>query len=419
MSETTKYSNHLRVGVLGIGIGASSLLRSIAAAPFASLAAGADTNGDVLGRFSETFPTARCYNDAAALCRDSDIDVVWISTPTALHAEHAILAANHGKHVAVSKPLTTSLDDGLHMLEAADRAGVVLMAGHSLGFSPAIRRMAGMAQPGSPVGAAKAIQLQSFTDWVLLPRNPEELDVTRGGGLTDRQSPHQIDAARVLGGGMVESVSGYSAAWMPERPIPGFYAAFLRFENGALATLSHNGYGYLAGSELVGWGKDLGISGQNLSQRNLSRERIRRGENEQAAKHDQRLGGSNPLFSGVSERKPWMPMHLGLTVVSCEHGALRNSPFGVFVYSDTGVEDVEVLDDGNWFGASEIAELYEYLRFGKPLVRDAAWGLATLEVTCALKESHRIGREVRLHHQVPIRPGAAMYSSDTKTFTSA
>ena len=42
-------------------------------------------------------------------------------------------------------------------------------------------------------------------------------------------------------------------AWMPRRPAPGYYAAFLEFENGVPATIVKNGYGYFSNSELVPW----------------------------------------------------------------------------------------------------------------------------------------------------------------------
>ena len=52
------------------------------------------------------------------------------------------------------------------------------------------------------VGAIKAMNVISFTDWMLRPRMPEEVDVERGGGVAFRQAPHQIDSLRFLGGGL-------------------------------------------------------------------------------------------------------------------------------------------------------------------------------------------------------------------------
>ena len=59
----------------------------------------------------------------------------------------------------------------------------------------------------------------------------------------------------------MRSVRAHVGPWLPERPIPGYYAAFLEFENGVPATIVHNGYGYFIANELVPWGSDGAIYG--------------------------------------------------------------------------------------------------------------------------------------------------------------
>jgi predicted dehydrogenase len=66
-----------------------------------------------------------------------DVDGILLTTPNAIHAEHAILAAQHGKHVYVDKPIANTLADGKKMVEACQKAGVVLLVGHDM------RRLAG------------------------------------------------------------------------------------------------------------------------------------------------------------------------------------------------------------------------------------------------------------------------------------
>ena len=92
-------------------------------------AAGADVVPTTLERFNERFPAARTYASAEALCRDPGVDAVWVSSPNRFHAEHTILAAQHGKHVVVEKPMAVTLADAGRMVEAADRYGVKLLAG--------------------------------------------------------------------------------------------------------------------------------------------------------------------------------------------------------------------------------------------------------------------------------------------------
>ncbi|MFD2270341.1 Gfo/Idh/MocA family protein [Undibacterium arcticum] len=55
-----------------------------------------------------------------------DIDVVAVLTPSGMHPQHAIAAAQAGKHVIVEKPMALRLDDADAMIHACDDAGVKL-----------------------------------------------------------------------------------------------------------------------------------------------------------------------------------------------------------------------------------------------------------------------------------------------------
>jgi predicted dehydrogenase len=61
-----------------------------------------------------------------------DVEGILLTTPNAIHAEHAVLAAQHGKHVFVDKPIANTLADGKKMVEACQKAGVVLLVGQDM-----------------------------------------------------------------------------------------------------------------------------------------------------------------------------------------------------------------------------------------------------------------------------------------------
>lgn len=407
MASHSKRKGHLRFGIAGLGVGAGSVVSALSRSPYSALAAGADINGDAKRRFSAAFPACHAYDSVDAMCADDTLDAVWISTPSRLHADHAVLAADRKKHVIISKPMATTLSEASRMIEACDRNGVKLIAGHSLGFSPAIQAMAELAREKNRLGKVQVAQLVAFTDWMLLPRTPEEVDEALGGGIIHRQSPHQIDALRMLCGGKAHSVRGHAGTWMKERNAPGFFSAFLQFDNGALGTASHNGYGYFVGSELVPWGRDAGISGKDISQRGSIRRSLReRTVDEEALKDAMRLGGSVPLFARQAQPKPWLPLHLGLTIVSCERGDIRHAPHGIYVYSDDGRTEIAVGDDDSWFGTSEIEELHDAVVNGAELYRDGLWGMATLEIALAIRQSSLSHKEIKLRHQTRVRATA-------------
>lgn len=62
------------------------------------------------------------YGSYDRLLRDCDCDVVVLCTPSGLHAQQAIQAAQHGKHVMTEKPMATRWKDGLAMVKACDAA---------------------------------------------------------------------------------------------------------------------------------------------------------------------------------------------------------------------------------------------------------------------------------------------------------
>jgi hypothetical protein len=86
--------------------------------------------------------------------------------------------------------------------------------------------------------------------------------------------------------------------------------------------------------------------------------------------------------------------------VTCERGDLRESPDGVFLYQNRQLRGIPVADELR--GAAELDELYQAVRFAKPIVHDGRWGEATLEVCLAIVESSRTHAEVQLFRQTAL-----------------
>lgn len=390
----------LKLGIVGIGVGASEILPAMESAPQIQLVAGADVNARVLQTFQNRYG-ATTYDSVEKLCDDPDVEAVWISTPNKFHAAHSIIAAQHGKHVVVEKPMAISLREAETMIDAAEKNRIKLVCGHTQSFGPHIQAMKQIIQSGR-LGGLRAMHVWAYTDWMLRPRTAEELDIAQGGGVPYRQGPHQIDTLRLLGGGMVRSVRGTIGQWFGGRPIPGYYSAFLEFKDGTPATLMHNGYGYFLAAELVPWGTNK--QRYTYEERTLIRKQLLEGtRNENAAKDEMRIGGSQErvMFGQRGGRRLWVPNDLGILIVSCERGDIRQSQYGLFVYSEDGVEDVPLPEEG-WSRRAELEELYNAVVLEKPIRHTGPWGMATLEVSLAIMQSARERREIFLSHQVPV-----------------
>jgi phthalate 4,5-cis-dihydrodiol dehydrogenase len=394
----------LKLGLIGIGVGAGEFLPALEANQEIELVAGADVVPETRRRFKERYPRTTVYESAESLVKDPNVEAVWIATPNRFHAPHAILAANHGKHVVVEKPMAISLQEAEQMVEAAAKNGVKLLAGHTQSFSLPVRAMRKLIVSGE-LGKLQAIHIMSYSDWMLRPRTPDELDPNQGGGIPYRQGPHQIDTVRLLGGGKLRSVRGTIGQWFEGRPIAGYYSAFLEFEDGTPSTIIHNGYGYFLGNELVPWGESK--QQYDVQERAEIRKQLRTGtRKEEQDKQDMRIGGANERVAADRGRghRSWLPTDLGFVIVSCEHGDIRHSEHGLYVYDDNGLRDVPI-ETGAVGRRAELDELYNSVVLGKPVFHDGRWGMATLEVCLAIIQSARERKEIMLTHQIPVPAG--------------
>jgi predicted dehydrogenase len=404
MPENAAPQRRLRLAMAGLGVASTYVLPGAERSPHAEIVAAADLRRSALDTFAARYK-ARVYDSVAALCADAAVDVVWIATPNQLHCEHAVLAAEHGKHVICTKPMALSVAECERMCRAADANGVKLLCGQTWSMSPDIQAMWRTARSGE-LGRLIAINTWLYTDWLLKPRVAEELDETLGGGVVYRHAPHLIDTVRLLGGGQVRSVRASVGRWMKERPCPGNFSAFLEFEDGTPATIVYNGYGYFDTSELT-WG--IGNRMYSEDERVRVRRALHRGEiDTEAAKETMRFGAAAndaagrwstpaPSTSGTRAHIAWF----GITVASFEHGDIRQSPNGLYVYGEEGRREIAV-HGGRGVGTVELEEMHAALYAGQPLVHDGRWATATLEIGTAIVQSGRERREILLAHQCPL-----------------
>jgi phthalate 4,5-cis-dihydrodiol dehydrogenase len=389
----------LRLGVAGFGRGFMLMRPTLADARLA-IVAGADPRPEARARFAAEFG-ARVYDTVAALCRDPGIDAIYLATPHQFHAAHAIAAAAAGKHLLIEKPMAVTLADCAAMIEAAKRAGVHIVVGHSHGFDAPIAAACRLIASGA-FGRLRLVTALNFTDFLYRPRRPEELDTAQGGGVTFSQGAHQIDVIRTLAGGMTRSVRAAAGRWDPDRPTEGAYTAFLDFDDGIAATLTYSGYAHFDSDELCGW---IGESGRakNPDAYGAARRLLQgaRGPDDEAALKNRFAYGGEEAPAAAGER--WH-QHFGVVIASCEHADLRPLPRGVMIYGDTE-RRLEALAPPVIPRAEVVDEFYDAAVNGRAPAHSGEWGMATLEVCLALLQSAAEGREIRLAHQV--RLGAA------------
>lgn len=394
---------NVRLGIAGAGTAALQVLPHLAELR-GRLALGglADVRRDNMEFFCERHGSrVEMYESVEAMCASAGIDAVWVASPNALHAEHTIAAARHGKHLICEKPMAVSLEQCAAMVEAVERHGVKFVQGHSKAYDTPIRAMRSILDSGE-LGRVIHIHTWNWNDWLLRALVAAEVDTAQGAGVVFRQGPHQADIVRFLAGSRARSVRAVAGRWEPNfADTEGNYTAFLEFEDGAAATMVFDGYGYFDVAELT-WG--IGESGRRMRNPDSLLPRKRPGGPVSAAEKYAQVRAGNPYGygpgGGIDPESPRRNPFFGLTVVSCERGVMRQQPDGLYVYGAGGRREIPV--EPHRGRSSELVELVEALEHDRPTLLDARWGMATTEICLAILQSSRERREIPLKHQVPL-----------------
>ena len=127
----------VRVGIIGMGIGRPNAL-AIAKNPRGAVVALCDLVEEKMKPFAAQLPNeVKLYTDYKKMCRDPEIDAVFVGTPNQLHVPMALEAVKHDKHVLITKPLADAERPAARLVAAAEKAGVVNMMSLNQRFSPA------------------------------------------------------------------------------------------------------------------------------------------------------------------------------------------------------------------------------------------------------------------------------------------
>ena len=121
----------ITIGVIGYGYWGPNLVRNFAEAAGARVGFVCDLSEQRLAMAARRHPGIRTGTDARELIEDPGVDAVVIATPVRMHFALALAALRAGKHVLVEKPLTSTSEHALRLIDEADRRRLVLMVDHT------------------------------------------------------------------------------------------------------------------------------------------------------------------------------------------------------------------------------------------------------------------------------------------------
>ena len=245
----------LRIGLIGLGRLGRVYARDLAGRiPETRLVAVADPAGSLAADVAAEFEVPRSFTDPLALIDDPAVDAVVIVTPTHVHREQVVAAAQRGKPTFCEKPPALSLDEVSDMKRAIERSKIFFQMGFMRRFDAgyaAAHHQIRLGRIGMPL-VFKATSRDPFRP-SLEYANPHS-----SGGMLIDMGIHDFDLARwFMGDVRTVSAIGGTIAY-PELESVGDIdnaIASLTFTSGKLGVvdLTRSGiYGYDISTEILG-----------------------------------------------------------------------------------------------------------------------------------------------------------------------
>lgn len=248
---------YVGIGVLGCGRIGQLHAEIVAQRTMnASLTAVADAIEGLASKVASEVGAKHSYVSLKEMVKDPEVDAVILATPTFMHKDNIIEAAEAQKHILCEKPITLTIEEANFAISTAKKADVKLQVGYMRRFDPSYQKanlMIERAEIGKPV---------IFKGIARDPSPPPagwEADPKLSGGMFATQTSHDFDLARWLMKSEVVSVSAEGGALTSDqcRKYNDLDNAVvnLRFASGAVGNIENSRnfrYGYDQRVELVG-----------------------------------------------------------------------------------------------------------------------------------------------------------------------
>lgn len=134
----------VRIGIIGTGNRGSHHAGTIARVDKVEIRAAADVSPDRFDRLKKNLANTRhnpeyhTGSDEAwkKLCERDDLDLILITTPTYMHADMAVYAMEHGKHVITEVPAAVSVKECWDLVKTSERTRKHCMMMENYSYMP-------------------------------------------------------------------------------------------------------------------------------------------------------------------------------------------------------------------------------------------------------------------------------------------
>ncbi len=182
----------------------------------------------------------------AKLPADQRIDFVSVATPNHTHFEIARAFAEAGFNVMCDKPMTFDLGQAEELARIVQKTGVVFAVTHNYTGYPLVRQARDMVRAGElgEINALRAVYLQGWLRRRLEKDNQKQAswrtDPKRSGaaGCFGDIGTHAYNLGRFITGLLPDQISCTLKAFETGRELDDYGTAVIRYQNGALGTVT-------------------------------------------------------------------------------------------------------------------------------------------------------------------------------------
>ena len=255
-------NNQVRICMIGAGrVGRNHSNAITRHVPGGKIVALVDPMESIRNETATDFGIEKSFDTLEQALDKVEFEAVVITTPTPTHLPLSSMAADHGKHVFLEKPMALNLQECDGIMAAVEKNKVLLQVGFMRRFTPEFVAAAERIEAGE-IGTP--MMVKSNTHGPGLPP-PWARDLRTSNGMLAEVNSHDWDTTRWFMGSNYERVYTEVANFKGAAnnvDVPNFYDNVLvniKFENGGLGLISGVcpcGYGYDARAEIIG---DKGI----------------------------------------------------------------------------------------------------------------------------------------------------------------
>ncbi len=170
------------------------------------------------------------YATHQELLEETRPDAVVVAAPTVSHHDIVMDSVRRGAHVLVEKPIAHSVEEAKEMIDAADRAGVVLAVGHIERFNPAVVELKRRID-ANELGRIFMIHSRRQSPF---PQRIQDV------GVASDLAVHELDIMLYLTGSSVTHLKAETSQVFGRESREDIVFALLRFESGVLGVLDVN-----------------------------------------------------------------------------------------------------------------------------------------------------------------------------------